>query len=160
MLILSRNIGEVVRVGDNIEVTVVAVNGHQVRLGINAPREVVVDREEIANRKQHERATSLRAENGAITTALEVTARSDRPHIRVTKRRISTAGVQSSALSPGLPPTPERGSKPTLHIGPSKSKITSTYALLPSIHPLPADLAALSPTCLTASRIFTLPRTR
>jgi carbon storage regulator len=37
MLILSRNIGEVVRIGDDIEVTVVAVNGHQVRIGINAP---------------------------------------------------------------------------------------------------------------------------
>jgi carbon storage regulator len=73
MLVLSRNIGEVVRIGDNIEVTVVAVNGHQVRLGINAPREVVVEREEIANRKQHECATSRLAENGAITTALAVT---------------------------------------------------------------------------------------
>jgi carbon storage regulator len=125
MLILSRNIGEVVRIGDNIEVTVVAVNGHHVRLGINAPREVVVDREEIANRKQHERVTRLLAENVAITTAPEVTARSDRPHIRATKRRISTAGVQSS-LSPVLPPTPENGNKPTLHIDPSKSKITST----------------------------------
>jgi carbon storage regulator len=127
MLILSRNIGEVVRIGDNIEVTVVAVNGHHVRLGIDAPREVVVDREEIANRKQHERArTRLLVENVAITRALEVTARSDRPHIRVTKRRSSTAGVQSSAFSPVLPPTPECGNKLTLHIGPSKSKIIST----------------------------------
>ena len=126
MLILSRNIGEIVRIGDNIEVTVVAVNGHHVRLGINAPREVVVDRKEIANRKQHERVTRLLAEKAAITTALEVTTRSDRPHIRVTKRRIRTARVQSSALSPVLPPTPERGNKPTLRIGPSKSKITST----------------------------------
>jgi carbon storage regulator len=126
MLILSRNIGEVVRIGDDIELTVVAVNGHQVRIGINAPREVVVDREEVANRKQHERATDLVAENAAITTALEVTARSDRPNVRVTKRRISTAAVQSFALPPTPPPTPERRNKPTLHIGPSKSKITST----------------------------------
>lgn len=126
MLILSRNIGEVVRIGDNIEVTVVAVNGHHVRLGINAPREVVVDRQEIANRKQHERVTGLLGENAATTTAPGVTARSDRPQIRATKRRISTARVQSSALSPVLPPTPEHGNKPTLHIGPSKSKITRT----------------------------------
>jgi carbon storage regulator len=126
MLILSRNLGEVVRIGDHIEVTVVAVNGHHVRLGINAPREVVVDRKEIANRKQHERVTSLLPEKTAITTAPEVTTRRARPHIRVTKRRISTAGVQSSALSPVLPPTPEPGNKPTLRIRPSKSKINST----------------------------------
>ena len=126
MLILSRNIGEVVRIGDDIEVTVVAVNGHQVRIGVNAPREVAIDREEIANRKQHERATGLVAENPAITTALEVTARIDRPNVRVTKRRISTAALQSSALPPTSLPTPERGNKPTLHIGPSKSKITGT----------------------------------
>jgi carbon storage regulator len=126
MLILSRNIGEVVRIGDDIEVTVLAINGHQVRIGINAPREIVVDREEVAYRKQHERATDLVAENPAMTTALEVTARSDRPNVRVTKRRISTAGVQYPALVPALPPTPERRNKPTLHIIASKSKITST----------------------------------
>ena len=44
MLILSRNIGEVLHIGDDIRVTVTAVHGHQVRFGIDAPREVVVDR--------------------------------------------------------------------------------------------------------------------
>ena len=120
MLILSRTIGEVVHIGDDIEVTVVAVKGHQVRFGINAPREVEVDREEIANRKQRERATGLVAESPA--TALT----GGGPNVRVTRRRISTEAVQSSALSPALPPTPERGNKPILHIGPSKSKITGT----------------------------------
>jgi carbon storage regulator len=126
MLILSRTIGEVVHIGDDIEVTVVAVNGHQVRIGINAPREVVVDREEIANRKQHERATGLLAESPATALTPEATTSGDRPKVRVTKRRISTAAVQSSALAPALPPTLERRNKPTLHIIPSKSKITGT----------------------------------
>jgi carbon storage regulator len=126
MLILSRNIGEVVRIGDDIEVTVVAVNGHQVRIGVNAPREVVVDREEVANRKQHERATGLVAEIPATAIAPEATTSGGRPNIRVTKRRISTAAVQSSALPLTPPPTRERGNKPTLHIGRSKSKITGT----------------------------------
>jgi carbon storage regulator len=121
MLILSRNIGEVVHIGDDIEVTVVAVNGHQVRIGVHAPRPVVVDREEIANRKQHERAPGLVAENPAITTALEVTARSGRPNVRVTKRRISTEAVQCSALPLPLSPISERRKKPTLRIRPSKS---------------------------------------
>ncbi|MGO9514001.1 MAG: carbon storage regulator CsrA [Steroidobacteraceae bacterium] len=54
MLILTRRPGETVRIGDNIEVTVVAVHGSQVRIGINAPRDVAVDREEIAERKRRE----------------------------------------------------------------------------------------------------------
>jgi carbon storage regulator len=54
MLILTRRTGEVVRIGDDIEVTVLGVNGSQVRIGINAPRAVVVDREEVAMRKQLE----------------------------------------------------------------------------------------------------------
>jgi carbon storage regulator len=119
MLILSRNIGEVVHIGDDIEVTVVAVNGHQVRFGINAPREVVVDRQEIADRKRHERATDLVAESPA--TALT----GSQPKVRVTKRRIRAEALPSSDLPPGSPPTPEHGKKPTLRIGPSKSKITS-----------------------------------
>jgi carbon storage regulator len=126
MLILSRNIGEVVHIGDDIEVTVVAVKGHQVRFGINAPREVTVDREEIANRKQLERAPGFVAESPAGAIAPEATARGDRPAVRVTKRRIRTEAVQPSANPRALPPIPERGKKPMLRIGSSKFKITST----------------------------------
>jgi carbon storage regulator len=56
MLILTRRAGEALRIGDDIEVTVMAVNGSQVRIGINAPRNVAVDREEIAERKRRDRA--------------------------------------------------------------------------------------------------------
>jgi carbon storage regulator len=52
MLILTRRAGETLRIGDNIEVTVMAVNGSQVRIGIKAPRDVAVDREEIEDRKR------------------------------------------------------------------------------------------------------------
>jgi len=55
MLILTRRTGESLRIGDDVEVTVMAVNGSQVRIGIKAPRNVAVDREEIAERKQRER---------------------------------------------------------------------------------------------------------
>jgi carbon storage regulator len=120
MLILSRNIGEALHIGDD---TVTAVHGHQVRFGIDAPREVVVDRSEIASRKQHERAPSLNAENPTITTALA--ARSAWPNIRVTKRRISRERVLESADPSTWAPAPGRRKQPTLHIGPSKSKITS-----------------------------------
>ncbi len=55
MLILTRRAGETLRIGDDVEVTVMAVNGAQVRIGIKAPRDVVVDREEIAERKRREK---------------------------------------------------------------------------------------------------------
>lgn len=56
MLILTRHVKEVICIGDNITVTVLGVSGSQVRLGINAPREVAVHREEIFNRiKEAER---------------------------------------------------------------------------------------------------------
>ncbi len=55
MLILTRRAGETLRIGDNVEVTVMAINGTQVRIGIKAPRTVVVDREEIAERKRRDR---------------------------------------------------------------------------------------------------------
>ncbi len=57
MLILTRRAGETLRIGENVEVTVMAVNGAQVRIGIKAPRHVVVDREEIAERKRRDRET-------------------------------------------------------------------------------------------------------
>ena len=57
MLILTRRAGESLRIGDEIEVTVMAVNGSQVRIGINAPRNIAVDREEIAERKRRDRET-------------------------------------------------------------------------------------------------------
>jgi carbon storage regulator len=55
MLILTRRAGESLRIGSDVEVTVMAVNGAQVRIGIKAPRHVNVDREEIAERKRREK---------------------------------------------------------------------------------------------------------
>jgi carbon storage regulator len=54
MLILTRKPGEVIRIGNDITVTVLSVQGQQVRLGIDAPKDVSVDREEIAIRKAGE----------------------------------------------------------------------------------------------------------
>jgi carbon storage regulator len=51
MLVLSRRIGEEIIINDNIRVTVVAVKGDRVRLGIVAPREVTVDRSEVHERR-------------------------------------------------------------------------------------------------------------
>jgi carbon storage regulator len=53
MLVLTRRIGEKIVIDGNIEVTVVAIRGDRVRIGINAPDSVRVDREEIHERRAH-----------------------------------------------------------------------------------------------------------
>ena len=54
MLILTRRVGETVMIGEDVTVTVLGVKGNQVRIGVNAPRDVAVHREEIFERIKRE----------------------------------------------------------------------------------------------------------
>ncbi len=64
MLILTRRVGETLMIGDEVSVTVLGVKGNQVRIGINAPKDVSVHREEIYQRikREHENATVIDAD--------------------------------------------------------------------------------------------------
>lgn len=70
MLILTRRVGEALMIGDNVTVTVLGIKGNQVRIGVLAPKEVGVHREEIYERIQHEKE----AENGSASPVAAATA--------------------------------------------------------------------------------------
>ena len=68
MLILTRRVGETLMIGDDVTVTVLGVKGNQVRIGINAPKDVSVHREEIYERIKAEQG------GGSVTSGAVITA--------------------------------------------------------------------------------------
>ena len=68
MLILTRRVGESLMIGDEVTITVLAVKGNQVRLGVNAPKHVAVHREEIYERIRAEESAEGSAEDSPDPT--------------------------------------------------------------------------------------------
>lgn len=85
MLILTRRVGETIVIGDDVIVTVLGIKGNQVRIGINAPKDVSVHREEIYQRIQQEKNTTPKQEEPAPVAAAPVAA----PTTTVRKKRES-----------------------------------------------------------------------
>jgi carbon storage regulator len=95
MLILTRRVGETVVIGDEVTVTVLGVKGNQVRIGVNAPREVAVHREEIYQRIKNE------AEDGVVPsgTSAPATAASEAPKADATEAVVAEPEAAPPAAS-------------------------------------------------------------
>jgi carbon storage regulator len=71
VLILTRRVGETVMIGDEVAVTVLRVKGNQVRLGVNAPKSISVQREEIFRRIKREAGEANPTDNTEMSEAAE-----------------------------------------------------------------------------------------
>lgn len=106
MLVLTRKVGDVIAIGDNIKIIVMAIKGKQVRLGVQADRNTVVHREEIYQKIQQEIKAAMQSDMGTTKVAGEM---------------LRNAQSQEAGLSP----SPTSGTSPTPQNKANKSQLGS-----------------------------------
>ena len=100
MLLLTRKLGENIRIGDDVKITIVEVKGNHVKLGIDAPPSVKVHREEIYERIQQENRRAQALQGGVAGTPAT-----------------GSAGSSGNAGGPGPGPSPAAGPSPAVGDG-------------------------------------------
>ena len=112
MLILTRRVGETLMIGDEVTVTVLGVKGNQVRIGVNAPKEISVHREEIYERIQAEKAQSKPPESDnqpGLSIPYAVARRGKCPRLQGTRQAGGISATETAFITrPGrtLSPAP------------------------------------------------------
>ncbi len=79
MLVLTRKVGDVIAIGDNIKIVVMAIKGKQVRLGVQADRNTVVHREEVYQKIQQEIRAAMDSDMDAARTAGDILREASAP---------------------------------------------------------------------------------
>jgi len=105
MLVLTRKVGDVIAIGDNIKIVVMAIKGKQVRLGVQADRNTVVHREEIYQKIQQETKAAMQSDMGVTKVAGELLKSAqtpeDSPQTQAGGAGKSAKKVEASKLSTG-----------------------------------------------------------